>query len=159
LPIVNLDSYLIQLFEKGGVMPKSKLEKSIENAANAFALEIVAAVKNATLQELIDLQGAEEKTAPKRGRKPGRKPGPKPGKRVGRKPGPKPGKKTGPKPDPTPGVKKKIVRLTKKTRRNYPKCAFPGCKKNRFPRGEGFCGEHWRLWKSKKIKDAASYKK
>ena len=135
-------------------MPKTDLEKSIEKAANAFALEIVEAVKKATLQELIDLQGAEKTTA-----KPGRKPGPKPRKRVGRKPGPKPGKKTGAKPGPKPGIKKKIVRLTKKTRRNYPKCAFPGCRKNRFPRGEGFCGEHWRMWKAKKIKDAASYKK
>ncbi len=65
-------------------MPKSNLETSISTAAEAFALEVVEAVKEATLQELIALQAGE---APKRpGRKPGRKPGPKPGRKPGRPP-------------------------------------------------------------------------
>lgn len=42
--------------------------------------------------------------------------------------------------------------------KNYPKCAYPGCNKNRFVRGKGFCGEHWRLWKNGKIKSAEYYK-
>ena len=46
-------------------MPKTTLEKSIENAAAAFALTIAGAVKGATLAELIALQT---------GKKPGRKP-------------------------------------------------------------------------------------
>jgi len=43
--------------------------------------------------------------------------------------------------------------------KNYPKCAYPKCNKNRFPRGKSFCGEHWRQWKASKIKAASTYKK
>ena len=87
-------------------MPKSKLESAIQKAASDFALTIVEAVKNSTLDELLALQG---KTPKRRGRKPGpktkakKKPGLKPRKKVGRspkaktaakkKPGPKPKKK------------------------------------------------------------------
>ena len=27
---------------------------------------------------------------------------------------------------------------------DFPKCAYPGCKKNRYARGEGFCGDHFK---------------
>ena len=59
-------------------MPKTTLEKSIENAAANFALTIVGAVKGATLAELIALQAGKpkrrgQKPGPKR-KKPGRKP-------------------------------------------------------------------------------------
>ena len=53
-------------------MPKTTLEKSIENAAADFALAIVGAVKGATLAELIALQKGDKRKKP--GRKPGRKP-------------------------------------------------------------------------------------
>jgi hypothetical protein len=91
-------------------MPRKKaLEKVIADEAQKFALQIVKAVKGASLQELIDLRGAKPK---RRGRKPGPKlkarknPGPKP-KHRGRKPGPKPKakKKPGPKPKTKPGRK------------------------------------------------------
>ncbi len=59
-------------------MPKTTLEKSIETAAADFALTIVGAVKNASLQELIALQEGKPKRR-------GQKPSPKPKKR-GRKP-------------------------------------------------------------------------
>jgi hypothetical protein len=49
-------------------MPKTTLEKSIENAAADFALTIVGAVKGATLAELIALQAGGKR------KKPGRKP-------------------------------------------------------------------------------------
>ena len=49
-------------------MPKTTLEKSIENAAADFALTIVGAVKGATLAELIALQAGDKR------KKPGRKP-------------------------------------------------------------------------------------
>ena len=49
-------------------MPKTTLEKSIENAAANFALTIVGAVKGATLAELIALQAGDKR------KKPGRKP-------------------------------------------------------------------------------------
>ena len=39
----------------------------------------------------------------------------------------------------------------KRVVKNYPKCAFPGCEKNRFPRGKGYCGDHWKEWKDGKI--------
>ncbi len=134
-------------------MPKNNLEKSISTAAEAFALEVVEAIKDATLQELIALQAGE---APKKpGRKPGRPKKAKPGPKTGRKPGrpPKDTKKTTTKSAAKPAAKKKRVA------KNYPKCAFPGCKNNRFPRGKGFCGDHWRQWKAKKIKGAAFYVK
>ena len=142
-------------------MSKTTLEQAIGSAAEKFALEIVEAVKGASLQELMALQGEKPKRR-------GRKPGPKP--KARKKPGPKPGrpkkkvakKKVAKK----KVVKKKVAKkpATKKTAtkkrvaRNYPKCAYPGCGKNRFPRGEGFCGEHWREWKAGKIKAASKYK-
>jgi len=75
-------------------MPKTTLEKSIENAAADFALTIVGAVNGSTLAELIALQAGDK---PKRR---GQKPGPKrkkPGRKPGRKPKVKaaPAKKTG----------------------------------------------------------------
>lgn len=42
--------------------------------------------------------------------------------------------------------------------KNYPKCAYPKCNKNRFVRGKGFCGDHWRAWLDGKIKAADAYK-
>lgn len=42
--------------------------------------------------------------------------------------------------------------------KNYPKCAYPKCNKNRFVRGKGFCGDHWRAWLEGKIKAADAYK-
>jgi hypothetical protein len=137
-------------------MPKTNLEKTIAIGADAFALWIVNAVKGATLQELIELQSS---VMPKTGdRKPRRK--------HARKPGPKPGVKRA-KPGPKRGAKsahgRKVVKkaTTKKKRmvKNYPKCAYPGCGKNRFVRGKGFCGDHWRMWVAGKIKSADNYKK
>lgn len=114
----------------------SSLEKQIEEAAAMFALQVVEAVKNATVQELMALH-AQEGGELSSGR--GRKPGPKP--RVESEPQVK-----------VDGRKNRVVK-------NYPKCAYPGCNNNRFPRGQGFCGEHWRLWKAGKIKSAAEYAK
>ena len=121
-------------------MPRITLEKTIEKAAAEFAGQIISAVKTATLQDLIVLQGGRAGRA---------KPGPKPGSR--RKPGRKPRAKTAAKSTATKTRKKRVVK-------NYPKCAFPRCNNNRFPRGKGFCGDHWRKWEQGKIKDAAYYK-
>lgn len=103
-------------------MARSNLEQAVEAAAQSFALEVIEAVKSATLQELIALQAGG--TPKRRGRPPGRK-----------KPGPKPQKKVAAK---APAAKKKRVV------KNYPKCKAKGCNKNRFPRGKGYCGDHWR---------------
>ncbi len=113
-------------------MSKSTIKKQIEEAAISFALQVVEAVKSATLEELIALQGGGSSPAVtgKRGRKPSKAATPKK----------------------VDGRKNRIVK-------NYPKCAYPKCQKNRFPRGKGFCGEHWRMWKEGKIKAASTYRK
>ncbi len=143
-------------------MKKSNLESVIEQAATNFALEIVNAVRGATLQELIALQSKEDVAKPAR-----KKPGPKPGKKKTavkaerKKPGPKPGKKKAAaktKAKAAAKVTKKVAAAKKRVVRNYPKCAYPGCSNNRFVRGKGFCGEHWRMWKAGKIKAAEKYK-
>jgi hypothetical protein len=112
-------------------MSKTSLELAISEAAQRFALMVVDAVKGATLQELINLQAGTGVPA-RRGRGPGRK-------SIETTEIEAPKKKTG------------------KTK-NYPKCAYPKCEKNRFVRGKGFCGDHWRMWLAGKIKSAESYK-
>jgi len=160
------------------------LQSSIEIAANTFAKEIIAAVKGATLQELLAMREvAEAAPGRKRGRPPKAKPGRKPGRparatanaKPGRKPGRpakatatktakgKPGRKPGRPPKAKPGRKpgrppkataKKITKKAAKTSANkkrsinYPKCSVPGCGQNRYARGNGMCGEHFRASKA-----------
>ena len=139
-------------------MPKLKLETTIQKAASDFALTIVDAVKGATLEELIALQGERPK---RRGRKPG--PKPKAKKKPGRKPGRPKKAKPGPKPKAKSAAAKKVAAkkaaANKKRSINYPKCAYPGCKNNRYARGKGFCGDHFKKFKAGKIKAADSYQK
>ena len=107
-----------------------QLASIIEKAANAFALSIIDAVKGATLQELLAMQGAAT---------PGRKRGRPPktavtvtAKKAGRKPA-------------KPAAKKVAKAATKKKAKiNWPKCAVPGCGKNRYSRGNGMCGAHFK---------------
>lgn len=120
-------------------MAKSEFEKLIESATEEFALTVVEAIKGATLQELVSLQENISAT-----------PRPGPGRPRGRKPGPQTASTEAAPAKPT--RKKRVVK-------NYPKCAFPGCENNRFPRGKGYCGDHWRQWQSKKIKGAKFYLK
>ena len=91
------------------------------------------------------------------GKAPGKKRGPKPGK----KRGPKAGKKEKPVAEAAKAVEPKTTKPVAKKRvvRNFPKCAYLRCKKNRFPKGEGYCGEHWRAFKAGKIGAAGTYKK
>ena len=126
----------------------STLASIIEKAADAFAREIIAAVKAATLQELLAMQGGVEAVPmPKRGRppkaKPSRKPGRPPKAKLGRKPG-RPAKATAKK------IAKKtaITSANKKRSIHYPKCSVPGCGKNRYARGNGMCGEHCKASKA-----------
>ncbi len=118
-------------------MAKTDLEQTIENASNEFALFIINAVKSATLQELIALQSDG---APRR-----------PERQSGFKPGPTPWSPEAPV-DAAPVRRKRVVK-------NYPKCAYPDCDKNRFPRGKGFCGEHWRQFEAGQIESADHYRK
>ena len=59
----------------------SNLQSAIERAADAFAREIIGAVKGATLQELLAMR---EVAAAAPGRKRGRPPKVKPGRKAGR---------------------------------------------------------------------------
>ena len=149
-----------------------QLESAIEKAADAFAREIIAAVKAASLQELLALEGGAvaaatqkrgrpakvEAPARRRGRPPKAKPGRKPGRPAKAKPGRKPGrppkavarviaKKPGRKP--AKKVAKKAAKkaamtsANKKRSAHYPKCSVPGCGKNRYSKGNGMCGEHF----------------
>jgi hypothetical protein len=113
-------------------MPKNRLEETIAKAAGSFALEILAAVKGSSLQELLALSKGGVKVAERKKTRRGRKPKKVKAAKV------KKAKKAG------RPRKKRVVK-------NYPKCAHPGCNKNRFPRGKGYCGAHWRLWKEGKI--------
>ena len=136
-------------------MSKSNLETAVAQAAAVFAAQIIDAVRGATLQELMALQG--EGVKKHRGRKPGSKNKPVAAAPVANKRGPKAGKKT--KPVPKTAKAEAKPKAKKRVMKNYPKCAYPKCAKNRFPKGEGFCGEHWRSFKAGKIGAAATYKK
>lgn len=125
-------------------MAKKSLEETVASAAQEFALQVIEAVKGASLQELMALQKAPKK----RGRKPGR---PKKAKAVAKK---KPGR-----PPKSKTVAAKRTVANKKRSINYPKCAYPGCGKNRYAKGKGFCGDHFKEFKTGKIKDADKYKK
>lgn len=116
-------------------MSKGNLEGAIEKAASEFSKVIIAAVKSATLQELIALQAGAGAQKAKR----------KPGRPRGLKVAKKKAKKVAKKAAAAPAKKKRVVK-------NYPKCAYPGCEKNRFPRGKGYCGDHWRLSLAGKLK-------
>ncbi|MFA5762946.1 MAG: hypothetical protein WC931_05160 [Bacilli bacterium] len=115
----------------------SNLQAVIEKTANDFAKSIIDAVKQSSLQELLALQGG---TAPvvagakKRGRPP---------KTTARKRGRPP--KAVAKPKTKKTAKKAVKAPAKKKRKiNYPKCSVPGCGKNRWARGNGMCGEHYK---------------
>jgi hypothetical protein len=114
----------------------SKLEPIIERAALGFAQTIIAAVKGATLQELLAMQDVAV-AAPTQKR--GRPPKAKPGRKRGRPP------KTE-KHNAVLKPKTAAIRTKKQKRAiNWPKCKHPGCKKNRWARGEGYCGKHFKV--------------
>jgi len=143
-----------------------QLASVIEKAANVFARSIIAAVKAATLQELLALEGG----APRRGGRPPKAVGaskakPKAKRRAkikwpkckhrgckknawsrGKgfcgehakvaKAAKKSAKKVAKKATKTPARKRRKI--------NYPKCSVPGCGKNRYARGNGMCGTHFK---------------
>lgn len=108
----------------------SQLASVIEKAADAFAREIIAAVKASTLQELLAMQGVAAPAATG-------------AKRRGRPPKVKPGRKPG-RPPKTIAKKATAKKLTKKAAKKikWPKCKHKGCTKNAWAWGKGYCGEH-----------------
>ena len=133
----------------------SNLQSAIERAADAFAREIIGAVKGATLQELLAMRDvAVAAPGRKRGRppkaKPGRKPG-RPAKVAAKKTAKKTVKKAfkqAVKKAAKKQIKKAVKAPAKKKRKiNFPKCSVPGCGKNRYARGNGMCGDHFKASK------------
>ena len=100
----------------------SQLASVIEKAADAFAREIIAVVKAATLQELLALEG---------GAVPARKPG---------------------RPHKAAVAVEAKVKAKRKSKIKWPKCNHRGCKRNAWARGKGFCGEHFKAAKAAKKK-------
>ena len=100
----------------------SQLASVIEKAADAFAKEIIAAVKAATLQELLALEGG---AVPARRRD---------------------------RPSKTVGASKAKAKAKKRAKIKWPKCKHRGCTKNAWARGKGFCGEHFKASKAEKKK-------
>jgi hypothetical protein len=120
-------------------MPKTQLQKAIEQAVENFASNIVGAVRGATVQELVVLQSGETIKSPGRG--PGRRPASKIVAQV------------------EVSTDKVAPEKKKRVVRNYPKCAYPRCRRNRFVRGKGYCGKHWKMWLAGEIESADHYKK
>lgn len=103
-------------------MSRGKIEQQIKQAAETFAMYIVSILQDATLAELMELQGSTEKQRSN-----------------------------------ISGASEfKLKR--RRVVHNYPKCAFPGCANNRFVRGKGYCGEHWRQFEAGEIGPAESFK-
>ncbi len=132
-------------------MPSNRLDDLIISSASEFALRIINAVRSATIQELTDF---EMKPVPNR-----------PTRRLVRHGGQAPIQPPAPDMDQQPiqhSDQPPMAAPTlkpRKKRTNYPKCAYPGCEKNRFPRGKGFCGDHWRKWELGEIKSAEEYRR
>jgi hypothetical protein len=102
------------------ITPMSQLASVIEKAADAFAREIIAVVKSASLQELLAMQG---------GTVPARRPG---------------------RPSKAAVAVEAKVRAKRRAKIKWPKCKHRGCTRNAWARGKGFCGEHFKASKAGK---------
>ncbi len=113
-------------------MSNTRLARAIGEAANEFAVKVVEALKGATLEEIIEFQSLDELVRFQKDDEvePGEASSP---------PAPplQKGKKRGPKPK----LKPKVMPVKS---RGHLQCAHPDCTRNRYPRGQGYCGEHWR---------------
>jgi excisionase family DNA binding protein len=112
-------------------MPKTGLERAIEEAVTEFTEFIIEAVKDLPLEELSELRGEDLIERPDLVED------------VQPEPEPHLEPKAAPAPEYEQETKKKV----------YPKCVYPGCTKNRFVRGRGYCGKHFRQWRKGKIED------
>lgn len=121
------------------------LKERMDVLIGEFADKIIGLMKEQLFGSMAGLVQAE---APVR-RRPGRPVGSKSVKKRGPK-GRRPGRPKKAKTAPTKTARKTV----RKKRRNYPKCAFPGCRNNRFPRGGGYCGKHWRANKAGELATA-----
>ncbi len=116
-------------------MANNELEIEIRQAVIEASQQIVAVIKNSTLQDLIALQ-AQGKSLAGRSAK-------------------RTVSSSNAVPDETIAAEPEAN--NKKGKIPYPKCAYPGCDRNLFMRGKGFCGVHWKMWRSGQIEDSAHY--
>lgn len=140
------------------------LKTAMDKLAESFAKEIIAAIRDSSLSDVWRIEKEAFKAMrTARGKKRGRKPGRKPAAKARRKPA-KPTRKSRRSPakaskrrsvarNPAKRgakktAKKAVLRTTKKGAsrkpRTAPKCVFPGCTKNRYPKGGGYCSTHFR---------------
>ncbi len=129
-------------------MPSARLEHLIITSAAAFARHLINALRDATVQDMAELQLDPAPKRPEHFRRPVRTESPALGDPPTRQPTPRFARPASTEP----------VRKPRKKRTNYPKCAYPGCNNNRFPRGKGYCGEHWKKWKAGEIENAQEFK-
>ncbi len=129
-------------------MPSTRLEHLIVSSAGEFAQYLVNALKDATVQDMAELQLKPAPRRPDRLRSHERTEGPDMGDPSVRQPAQRF----------TRPAATESSRRPRKKRTNYPKCAYPGCERNRFPRGKGYCGEHWRKWQAGEIEGAEEYR-
>ena len=121
------------------------LKERMNALIGEFADKLVGLMQDQLFQSMASLGQAEAPVRRRRGRPAGSKSVKKPVRR-----GRRPGRPKKVKAAPTKAARKTV----RKKRHNYPKCAYPGCNMNRFPRGGGYCGIHWRLFKAGEIAPA-----
>lgn len=118
-------------------MRKTGLERAIDAAIEEFTTFIIDAVRSMPLDELSKLRGEDLIE----------KPEPVEADLIESAPvlAPQSEPQPEPKPDPSPKIEPEVKK------KDHPKCAYPGCTRNRFVRGHGYCSKHWRWWKKGKI--------
>ncbi|MDD5307045.1 MAG: hypothetical protein PHU25_06960 [Deltaproteobacteria bacterium] len=143
----RLDEYPELLFKLREVDEKNLIAK----AGKGLPLSKKGPAKEKVLagDDLSELFGLEMGTTEPRRAKPNRAAEKNPPKRADKKPD------RAPKRAEAAAPAKKKKRVVK----DYPKCAYPGCDRNRFVRGRGFCGLHWKMWMDGRISDASHYHK
>lgn len=114
-------------------MPKTDLEKAIDDAVSEFTDFVVDAVRDLPLDELSELRGEDLIVRPKI--------------------------PVASKPELVERVEPEPAPKASEAEKERPKCAFPDCERNRFVRGQGYCGKHWKKWKRGEIEGAGSWLK
>jgi len=104
-------------------MPKTGLERAIDVAVADFTELIVEAIRMMPLDELSRIRDEDLIVRPE------------------------------PVEPDEPEAKADSMAETVAAKKVHPTCIYPGCEKNRFVRGRGFCGKHFRKWRKGKIAD------
>jgi len=109
--------------------------ETVREAVGNFVGVIIDAVKASTLQELLELTDGAP-TARKPGKRRGRPPGRSTSRRKLGRPAKAATKRAGGTAATAPAKKRAKIA--------WPKCKHPGCEKNAWRRGDGYCGDHFK---------------